>query len=210
MSGLCKYFDWSTPLVRFILVIAAFCFPVLIPVYIVAWMIFPAAITAQQQLEMEGYTVNVGNIGQTVKNQYAPAVSHDTSTIEVLGRVASAIAKIGLVILALIAIPVLISFVIGVVGLIVGLFLAPFHLMSDVIPQMFSYNIRNPYLVISALICWGFVVIIPCITIIWGTCNVFFNAKGSRKLITTSLILEMIFIILGTILGIICSLTFNF
>lgn len=217
ISGLCNYLGFkNVPLARFLFVLALFipygALP-LIMLYILAWLIFPAAVTAQQRLEMLGNRVTVDNIGQTVKEQYVySGHMSPPSQRSGLGQIVAIIGKLGLAILALIALPVLISGAIGIVvsvfGLICLIFMSPFEFIS-----MFAPGAIHPPTAINHLplmgftvFCWCMVVIIPCVTILWSACNVFFDAHSpSRKLIISAIILEMIFFVIGIILSLIFS-----
>ena len=66
-SGLAAYLGWDTTLVRLLLfVVLIFGYGMLIPVYIVCWLIIPEARTAAEKLSMHGEAVTLENIGKTV------------------------------------------------------------------------------------------------------------------------------------------------
>ena len=71
-SGIAAYFGWDTLPVRiifFILIFASQFFFVL--VYLLLWILMPAAQTATQKLEMRGEAVTLENIGKTVSETIA-------------------------------------------------------------------------------------------------------------------------------------------
>ncbi|MDR0798681.1 MAG: DUF2807 domain-containing protein [Dysgonamonadaceae bacterium] len=66
-SGIAAYFGWDPLPVRILLIVLCFVtsLSVVIP-YLIAWMIIPAAKTAEQKLRMQGKEITVENIGKTV------------------------------------------------------------------------------------------------------------------------------------------------
>ena len=99
-SGIAAYFGWSVVAIRFILIVSPFVlsslnflthhFPWYSPFfvfnnlglwvivgYLIAWLIVPAATTAEQKLQMQGKPITVENIGKTVSAQSAPVASNE-------------------------------------------------------------------------------------------------------------------------------------
>jgi len=73
-SGIAAYFGWEPLPVRiisFILIFVSQSFLVL--VYLILWILMPAAKTASQKLEMRGEAVTLENIGKTVSETIATA-----------------------------------------------------------------------------------------------------------------------------------------
>lgn len=67
-SGIAAYFDIDTVLVRLIMIVSIFAFSPLI--YLVLWIVVPAALTTAQKLEMKGEKVNISNIEKTIKKEF--------------------------------------------------------------------------------------------------------------------------------------------
>lgn len=69
-SGICAYFGIVNPVwLRLTLVLGVFLsWGILIPIYILLWMIVPAAQTASDKLAMKGENATVSNIEKTVKD----------------------------------------------------------------------------------------------------------------------------------------------
>ena len=97
-SGIAAYFDWSVVAIRFLLIISPvvlsslkiFFIKHFIPMfiwgnlwfwlfiaYLIAWIVVPAARTAEQKLQMRGKPITVENIGKTVSAQSTPVVSNE-------------------------------------------------------------------------------------------------------------------------------------
>ena len=97
-SGIAAYFDWSVVAIRFILILSPFVlssfkilfirnlFPMfflsnfwfwLLLAYVIAWIVVPAARTAEQKLQMHGKPITVENIGKTVAAQSTPVASNE-------------------------------------------------------------------------------------------------------------------------------------
>ena len=66
-SGIAAYFGWDVLPVRIVFIILLFATQLtIVPFYLVAWIIFPVAQTAEQKLQMRGKPITVENIGKTV------------------------------------------------------------------------------------------------------------------------------------------------
>jgi len=77
-SGIAAYFDWNVVAVRLICIILLFATSLwIVPIYLVAWIIFPGAQTAEQKLQMRGKPITVENIGKTVAAEAEPTASKD-------------------------------------------------------------------------------------------------------------------------------------
>lgn len=70
MSGLCWYFGGSDPLPWRILMVllAFFSFSTMGIIYLVAWAIIPAAVTAEERLQMKGHPVNPQTLNEELMN----------------------------------------------------------------------------------------------------------------------------------------------
>lgn len=71
ISGLAAYFGWDATVLRLIMLVVLICgVGLLIPVYIVCWVVLPEAHTAAEKLNMRGEDVTIENIGKTVTNGF--------------------------------------------------------------------------------------------------------------------------------------------
>jgi phage shock protein PspC (stress-responsive transcriptional regulator) len=68
-SGIAAYFDVDPVWVRLLLVVAFFTFGTGFLLYIVLWIIMPAAETNAEKLEMRGYDVNISNLEKSFKGE---------------------------------------------------------------------------------------------------------------------------------------------
>ena len=69
-SGIAAYLDWDPIWIRLLLVALVFLKGVIVPIYILLWIIMPLARTAAQKLEMRGKRITVENIGKTVTENF--------------------------------------------------------------------------------------------------------------------------------------------
>ena len=70
-SGLSLYLGWDVTLVRLLLfVILIFGYGILIPIYLICWIVIPEARTAADRLSMRGEAVTVENIGRAVTDGF--------------------------------------------------------------------------------------------------------------------------------------------
>lgn len=66
-GGLAAYFSVDVTVVRLALILLLFFFAkVVLPIYLVLWLVVPLARTAMDKLQMRGESVNLENIGKTV------------------------------------------------------------------------------------------------------------------------------------------------
>ena len=69
-AGLAAYWSIDTTLVRALFILFAFAGGAALVIYIILWIVIPAALTTAQKLEMKGEPVNVDNIKRTVKDEF--------------------------------------------------------------------------------------------------------------------------------------------
>jgi len=70
-AGIAAYFNIDSVLVRIIFAILPFVsFGIAIPVYIVLWIVVPAATTTTQKMEMKGENITISNIEKKIKEEY--------------------------------------------------------------------------------------------------------------------------------------------
>lgn len=134
IGGLSAYLGWDSTWFRLIFILCSlFGFKVLIPIYIICWIIIPEARTAAEKLNMRGEAVTMENIGKTVTDGFEKVSNNvndymrsDNSrsamqrTGDTLMMIIGWILKIALVILAIICSPVLFVFGIVFVALLIA------------------------------------------------------------------------------------------
>ncbi|MCL2649426.1 MAG: DUF2807 domain-containing protein [Candidatus Azobacteroides sp.] len=180
-SGIAAYFGWDSLSVRVVFILLIFFSKFfiisgfIIPVYIVLWILMPAAVTAGQKLEMRGEAVTLENIGKTV--------SETTTTASNNGCLATSL-KFGIGCLGcLIGIPLFFALsivFIVLIALIFGFSSALFYPLNFL---GFDGNIisgTHPIIGIIALI---FVLGIPLFSIIYA---LFFANKKVRPINKTT------------------------
>lgn len=195
LAGLALYTGWNVTVMRILLVILALCTKLLplVLVYLIAWMLIPAARTPRQILEMTGSPVTVGNVGQTILGTADTASQYyngDTTNIgSVIGRVLMGmLGFIG----GCIALAMVILLIYAVAGLIL---LSGWHdagLLSDISGQ---FTDSYPALTCWALTTLSLAVLIPSVGAVWAGCNALFNTGSpSRGSIITLVIIEAILV----------------
>lgn len=72
-SGIAAYFGWNILAVRIIFIVLLFATSFwIVPFYLIAWIVFQGAHTAEQKLQMRGKPITVENIGKTVAAEVEP------------------------------------------------------------------------------------------------------------------------------------------
>ena len=169
-GGLAAYMGWDVTAMRIAMLLLLFFYGIMVPLYLVFWLITPLAKTATEKLEMRGESVTVENIGKTVTdgfekvgNQLNQMASSESSrsflqkTADLFVQVVGYILKFALILFGIVFFPVLaillVVMVISVIALLVG-------------GAGFLYHL-NPFginLVYGASTAW---IIIGCISMIF-------------------------------------------
>ncbi|MCD8309731.1 MAG: PspC domain-containing protein [Prevotellaceae bacterium] len=174
IGGLACYLGWNATLLRLLLVVILIAgHGILVPVYLVCWLIIPLAHTAAQKLSMQGKPVTMESIGQSVTGCLADKKTR--TTLQKIGDGLTAvigwILKACLVLLVVLCCPLLLGlgivFVVllcSVIALAVGggatlfsLIPLPFHL--------FSLAAAPAIILVTAAI---LIVAIPLIGLVWA------------------------------------------
>lgn len=134
ISGLAAYLNWDVTLLRLIMFVVLICgYGVLIPIYIICWLIIPEARTAAEKLSMRGEDITIENIGKTVTDGFE-RVANGVNNYVNSGKPRSFLQKVGdalvsiagfflkacLVVLAIICSPVLFVLAIVFVALVIA------------------------------------------------------------------------------------------
>jgi phage shock protein PspC (stress-responsive transcriptional regulator) len=171
-SGIAAYFDWDVLAVRIIAIVLLFASSfAIVPIYLLAWIIFPAAKTAPEKLQMQGMPITVENIGKTVAAEAEPVRKRENrGCLEGFLEVIVAIMKICLVgVGCLIGLPLIFALVIVIIVLFAVLFgvgggllgAIPFGFVQD--PSFLTFD--HPVL---ASISFIFVIGIPLVVLIYS------------------------------------------
>ena len=143
-SGIAAYFDWNVAVLRIALIFLPFLFSSfkiftgvyyfghfsgsiwgwIIPAYIVAWIVIPAARTAEQKLQMKGEPTTVENIGKMVAAETEQRVDREPKgCVSGFADVIVTIIKVFFIGLGcLIALPLLFAFIVVIIVLIAVFF----------------------------------------------------------------------------------------
>lgn len=179
-AGLAAYLGWDVALVRVILVVLLFLsYTTIIPVYIIVWIIAPAARTVAQKLEMQGEPVTADRIKEEINNMknYVNSEEFEAKTNSVGSRFGSAFRAVFKVIFGIIG-----AFM-GFIGFIIlGALLSAFSIMifaptiiTGFIPDLPFFNTINAtWTVIALLLVLG----IPVFVLIYGAIRVISGKKG--------------------------------
>ena len=171
-SGLAAYFDWDVLAVRIIAIVLLFASSFAIaPIYLLAWIIFPAAKTATEKLQMQGMPITVENIGKTVAAEVEPAKKQkNRGCLEGFIEIVVALMKIVLIgVGCIFVIPLIFALAIVVIVLFAVLFgvgggllgAIPFSFIHDTSSLTFDYPLL-------ASISFIFVIGIPLVVLIYS------------------------------------------
>ena len=167
-SGIAAYFGWDVIVVRIISIVLLFATSLWIGLfYLIAWIVFPVARTAEQKLQMRGKPITVENIGKTVAAEAEPAVrSERNGCLTGFVDLCVGLMKVFLIGLGfLIGLPLLFAFIIVIIVLVAVLFGAG-AVSGEIfgfIPSFIAVN--NPVLATTAFL---LVVGIPIVALIYA------------------------------------------
>lgn len=179
-AGLAAYLGWDVALVRIILVILLFLsYTTLIPVYILVWIIAPAARTVAQKLEMQGEPVTADRIKEEINNMknYVNSEEFETKTNSVGSRFGAAFRAVFKVIFGILG-----AFM-GFIGFVIlGALLTALSVMvfapaviTGFIPDIPLFDSVNAtWMVLALLLVLG----IPVFVLIYGAIRVIAGKKG--------------------------------
>ncbi len=206
-GGLAAYLGWNANIMRLLYVVLAVCtyFWPLVVVYLLAWMIIPAADTSRKRLEMLGEPVNVGTVGRNVMENSDSSILGDREGIDCRGDGwADAFGIIGKLVMG----------AIGIIGaiIIVGCCVAAMVFGAAV----FAYAIAGSgallmemgmdvYMASAVLMFVAFGLLFG-IFLVWLAASVVFRARGAGKALTiTAVSLMLIFLGAGIVLTLIAQ-----
>ena len=166
VSGLAAYWGWDVTMLRLVLVIIMiFGFKLLIPAYIICWIIVPEARTAAEKLSMRGEAVTVDNIGKTVTGGFEKVANgvndymrsdKPRTFLQKLGdalvMVVGLFLKICLVIFAIICSPLLFVFGVVFVALLFAAVMVAIGGGAALISMFPTFNVVLPASPLSAIV----------------------------------------------------------
>ena len=207
IGGLAAYLGWNAVIMRVLyaaLTVTTYFWPFTI-VYLIAWMIIPAAVTPRQILEMHGEPVNLGTVGKTIIDTVSPPPydgrygygKKQGFFSSVFGMIAKIIVGFLGFIGAVVGFGctvVVVTVAVAAIGLALG-----FSTLAMSLP--FSEISGNALLSILVVGVWCMVALIPAVALTWTGACMLFNCKGaSRSLVIAAVIIEIILIAAGIIL----------
>jgi len=179
-SGLGAFFGCDVTLLRIIGVILLFVTQlVIVPIYLVMWLIVPEARTAAEKLQMQGKPITLENIGKTVSQEADQVINNNRSFIDGLLHAFVVILKILAVgIGLLIGLPLLFAFFIVIIVLFAVLFGVGSGLLGALpfgLGEGLSYiSVQHPILASITLI---IVIGLPLIALIYAIISHFAKFK---------------------------------
>ncbi|MCM1152744.1 MAG: PspC domain-containing protein [Muribaculum sp.] len=178
-SGLAHYVGIDPVWIRLIMVLLFFLSTsTIFVVYIVLWIAMPPANTPLRRLQMYGKSQSIQNIGKMVSSMFDNSTNRDSGSGQsTFTRILSVLAKIFMVMLSLVAVPVLIAMASAFVASLGMLILSPFN-VENFILKIFGEQINGPenVVLLSLASMGGSVALgIPCALVIWCTGTMFFR-----------------------------------
>ncbi len=217
-SGLAAYFNIDPVWIRLIWVGLFFLKGIGLLAYLIMWIVVPAARTNSQKLEMQGIPVTVENIKQMAKNEFRKVKDNlhsfekSDSYRRIHGEFAdvfTALGRIVLVFIKIIAIVIGAALVFAGIGLIIGLLtLSSFSFHNLYIQDVPVFHYFQPFLANSILFIFAlmFLILIPVVAILTGLIRLLFNIRTRHHFLSAFAwviwILSLIFVIFTLTSGI--------
>lgn len=206
-GGLAEYLGWNANIMRLFYIVLAcvtYFWPLVI-VYLLAWMIIPAAVTAEQVLQMKGEPVNPCTIGQTLAQQ--PVAGGDGNFFgtffSILGKIVigfvgfvAALVGLGALLVFIAMVTALLAFTVSMPGLAFEGFTWPW---DPTLTAMQGW----------AVAIWCLFGAMVCGALIWGGVTALFKVrKASKSVKVTYLILSVVTLIAAIVLTVLASVAF--
>ncbi len=192
VSGLAYYLGVNITALRVAVVVAGLCTWIgpFVLLYLLGWLLIPAAETPRQILQMTGQPVTVDAVGRTTIFG-TPDPDARPRTNQFWGTVGRIISVGCMSILGFIGLVISISMVIALIGAIAGVIAYAGWGYVNFIPPT-AYPIQTLLLIIVG----SLTLIIPSGAAVWAACTVLFKAKGaSRRTAITLTIIEIVLVI---------------
>ncbi len=218
-AGLGAYFNIDPVILRVLFIVLTFPlagFPVVL--YLVLWILLPAAITTAQKMEMRSGNFTISDIENRVKNEFENVKSNfkhyknsrhyrnSRNTVHYAGRnLVEIIHFIGRIILILVGVALILSGI-SLIASMFGVFVFSDSFLfwthtgqHHVLIPDFLYSMINPQSVMLATICVLIVVAVPIIAIIYWGLKLILRFKSNDKVIamvgTVAWILSIIILV---------------
>lgn len=153
-GGLSAYMGWDATAIRLIFFLLIFLHGVIIPIYLLCWIIMPQARTATEKLQMRGESITVENIGRTVTDGFEKTADEthreekQRSTFQkiadVFVQIVGILLKVFVVLIGVALIPVLLVILFIFVIVMLSLFLGSTSFLYHLSP--FGLDLLNGHI----------------------------------------------------------------
>lgn len=215
-GGFAAYMGWDPTAIRIALFVLLFFYGVMIPIYIVLWLIVPEAKTAAEKLQMRGESVTVENIGKTVTDGFEKVSENVNNYInsdkprtfiqkvmDVFVTIVSVLLKIMLVLLAVAFLPpVILALFVLVIVLFALIFGGGFGMLYSILPN-FHWNTFDVYpesVLIFASITTILTIAIPLISLVYVILSQIFKFKPLSNGVKWAFVIIWVLALLASII----------
>ena len=179
LGGFSVYLGWEPVWVRLaFFLITLLGYQILIPLYIICWIVMPEARTAAEKLSMRGEAATVENIGRTVTDGFSHRESAQPAMDmpwwkkagNVLLNILGGLVKAALVVLAVVCVPVLFAFCLALIPLlfaVVVIMISGAGTLVSLFPVIGEWIPSSPLVAMLMVLCVILVVGIPLFAILW-------------------------------------------
>lgn len=190
-GGLAAYMGWDATAVRIAMLLLLLFYGIMIPLYLVFWLVTPLAKTATEKLEMRGESVTIENIGKTVTdgfdkvgNRVNEIASSESSrsflhkTADLFVQVVGFILKFALILLGIVFFPVLAILLVVMVISVIAVVICGTGFLYHFAPFGFDFAYGEPTaLIIVGCVSMIFLIGIPVFYTGYALSCSFFKTK---------------------------------
>lgn len=216
-GGLSAYLGWDSSVVRITLFLFLFIsHGVVIPLYLLLWIVMPEAKTASEKLQMHGKSVTVENIGKTVTDGFEKVSQHVAESdkpdkprsafqriLDVFVAIVGVFLKVFLILIAILLFPPLLLVVFVLVVVLFALvFGGGMGLLYTILPGMHwnSFETYPEIALILGSLSTILLIGIPIVAVAYMIMSLLFNLKPmSSGVKWTFLILWVIAVVMSVI-----------
>lgn len=209
-AGIAAYLNVSIVVVRLCFLLPVFFYGFTIWLYLILWIVIPAAITSKQKMEMKGEKINIPNIERNIRDRFQEVKENGkvrgtvqktgnlvTEILNALGTTLYTLGKIVLIFIAVILVFVCILLLIFFAGFLFNLSFIHFPFIDG---MFFLPAISGSYSLLLK-ISIGLTFLIPLILLIWLSAKLIFRFKSSKSVPLTLVGIWILGIVLLFITG---------
>ena len=201
IGGLATYLNWNANIMRLFYLVLALCtyFWPLTIIYLIAWMVIPAATTPKQILEMKGEAININTVGQAVMESSPTPPPYKEDNDNFFSTLFSVIGKCIMGFFGLVAGSIALACLAGFIAVAIGGVASWFYHDLTILNGLHLTDF--PHLAATVWFCLCMLLLGSVVGggVAWGAFSVIFHLKGLGKIAVGTIIVAAFIMIIAAI-----------